>query len=212
MNRLITRMMRLLVNRRRWDLLLPLLAGPAALLPGVGLGLALFGAFVILFVRLLADAAGQDRLAEPLFCGLIAGGVVILRGALLAAGPFLAVALGFAVALSDQHPGQYANALLIGLFAGGLLVAHVAPLGLLHALRRPLARALDLDETGRPLAVSCLILALMLAALALGAIGIWLAFGEAGFLPAMLLLFAVEAATWTLYAVAATPDPGERAG
>ena len=209
MGRLVLRMKRLLINRRRWDLLLPLLAAPAAaLLPGVGLGLTLFGAFVILFVRLLVDAAGHARIAEPLSCGLIAGGVVILRGVLLAGGPFLAVILGFGMALSDRHPGQYANALLIGLFAGGLLVAHVAPLLLLHALRRPLARALELEDTGRPLAAACLVLALLLAACALGAVSIWLSFGEAGFAPAMLLLLAVEAATWALYAAAATPDPG----
>ncbi len=209
MGRLVLRMKRLLINRRRWDLLLPLLAAPAAaLLPGVGLGLTLFGAFVILFVRLLVDAAGHARIAEPLSCGLIAGGVVILRGVLLAGGPFLAVILGFGMALSDRHPGQYANALLIGLFAGGLLVAHVAPLLLLHALRRPLARALELEDTGRPLAAACLALALLLAACALGAVSIWLSFGEAGFAPAMLLLLAVEAATWALYAAAATPDPG----
>ncbi len=207
MGRLVLRMMRLLVNRRRWDLLLPLLAGPvAALLPGVGLGLAFFCAFLILFVRLLVDAAGHARIAEPLLCGLIAAGVVILRGSLLVGGPFLAVILGFGMALSDQHPFQHLNALLIALFAGGVLGAHMAPLVLLHALRRPLARALGLDEAGRPLAASCLVLALLLAACALGAISIWLSFGEAGFAPAMLLLLAVEAATWALYAAAATPD------
>lgn len=194
---------RMLLNRRRWDLLLPCAAVLLALVPPFGLLGTSWAVFTVTFTRLMVDAAGRPP-REPMAVVRTAAAVVAVRLTLLAGG-FAAL-----VALAGPPPpgGSCAEGLpaQLGCLAGAGAV-NVATLAVLHLLRVRLAAALDLTPPPRPLTPATIGAALLLGWMALGGWTVWVAGGESRSVYGLFTALAVEVGTWVLFAFAVTRRP-----
>lgn len=191
---------RLLLNRRRWDLLLPCVALPVALVPPFGVLFTYLAVFTVTSTRLMVDVAGRRPRETMAVAGTAAaaGGV---RLCLLAA--------GFAVLAGARPPGTVCSE---GWSWGGACLAgagliNIAPLTVLHLLRVRLAAALDLTPPPRPLTAWTIGAALLLGWMTLGGWTVWVAGGESRSVYGLFTALVMEVGTWVLFAFAATRRP-----